>query len=83
MPFTLPSSLGTRLRRLLLQNVEALQQAGAMSLLRPLLLDNVPRYAPYFLERLDLTLTWYVATAAHPPNVHQSTLHVLTLLLCL
>ena len=28
----------------LLQNVEALQQAGAMSLLRPLLLDNVPRY---------------------------------------
>ena len=28
---------------LVLQNVEALQQAGAMSLLRPLLLDNVPR----------------------------------------
>lgn len=26
-----------------LQNVEALQQAGAMALLRPLLLDNVPR----------------------------------------
>jgi hypothetical protein len=30
----------------MLQNVEALQQAGAMSLLRPLLLDNVPGYAP-------------------------------------
>ena len=26
-----------------LQNIEALQQAGAMQLLRPLLLDNVPR----------------------------------------
>jgi hypothetical protein len=26
-----------------LQNIEALQQAGAMALLRPLLLDNVPR----------------------------------------
>ena len=25
------------------QNIEALQQAGAMQLLRPLLLDNVPR----------------------------------------
>lgn len=25
------------------QNIEALQQAGAMALLRPLLLDNVPR----------------------------------------
>jgi len=37
---------GTRLRTLMLQNVEALQQAGAMSLLRPLLLDNVPGYAP-------------------------------------
>ena len=27
-------------------NVQALQQAGAMALLRPLLLDNVPRCAP-------------------------------------
>ena len=26
-----------------MQNVEALQQAGALKLLRPLLLDNVPR----------------------------------------
>jgi hypothetical protein len=26
------------------QNIEALQQAGAMALLRPLLLDNVPRW---------------------------------------
>ena len=26
-----------------MQNIEALQQAGAMALLRPLLLDNVPR----------------------------------------
>ena len=30
-------------RRANLQNIEALQQAGAMQLLRPLLLDNVPR----------------------------------------
>lgn len=28
---------------LLPQNIEALQQAGVMALLRPLLLDNVPR----------------------------------------
>jgi hypothetical protein len=28
---------------LLSQNIEALQQAGAMALLRPLLLDNVAR----------------------------------------
>ena len=34
------------LRVFVLQNVEALQQAGAMSLLRPLLLDNVPRCVP-------------------------------------
>ena len=26
------------------KNIEALQQAGSMALLRPLLLDNVPRY---------------------------------------
>jgi hypothetical protein len=30
-----------------LQNIEALQQAGAMALLRPLLLDNVARYCCY------------------------------------
>lgn len=28
------------------KNIEALQQAGAMALLRPLLLDNVPRCQP-------------------------------------
>lgn len=28
----------------MLQNIEALQQVGAMALLRPLLLDNVARY---------------------------------------
>lgn len=30
--------------RCMSQNIEALQQAGAMALLRPLLLDNVPRW---------------------------------------
>jgi hypothetical protein len=30
--------------QLMLQKIEALQQAGAMALLRPLLLDNVARY---------------------------------------
>lgn len=30
--------------RFMTQNIEALQQAGAMALLRPLLLDNVPRW---------------------------------------
>lgn len=29
----------------MMQNVDALQQAGAMQLLRPLLLDTVPRCA--------------------------------------
>lgn len=39
----LPARLLQVLTVVVLQNVEALQQAGAMSLLRPLLLDNVPR----------------------------------------
>ena len=39
-----PTSFASR-AACVLQNVEALQQAGAMSLLRPLLLDNVPRYS--------------------------------------
>lgn len=30
--------------QIFMQNIEALQQAGAMALLRPLLLDNVPRW---------------------------------------
>ena len=34
---------------MMLQNVEVLQQAGPMQLLRPLLLDNVPRYVALHL----------------------------------
>jgi hypothetical protein len=34
------------------QNIEALQQAGAMALLRPLLLDNVPRWVKRSMMRL-------------------------------
>lgn len=41
------SHLGASLTRApnVLQNIEVLQQAGVMALLRPLLLDNVPRRA--------------------------------------
>lgn len=43
MPFDTTGTSLAGLTVVVLQNVEALQQAGAMSLLRPLLLDNVPR----------------------------------------
>jgi hypothetical protein len=42
----------------LLQNIEALQQAGAMALLRPLLLDNVARYALGTADADNLMLSW-------------------------
>ena len=37
-----------------MQNIEALHQAGAMQLLRPLLLDNVQRFAPCGLSLIHI-----------------------------